>query len=351
MPAPAAGSERRGDTRTLERAEIVINYEQSVAEVYTNLALALLGTRTYSLYRISELLRIAGAFRPVDNNAAELPTWIPDWRAERRYIPLSGSFNAGQCSEIDDPWSMSKDNKVLRIRGWRHAIVAKKLRNPAEISSFEELREVVLRWWIYYRTVHPAEDLRPDELAQHPACEWYRFFDFVTTNRLLWDGNFVQPPDEFIRILFDAQMEKAITETRIVESSAIVQRQTNNPVSGRMSTPAEQQARIQVAAAQMRLRSSVTQMIELVEGRCLCINSNGELMNCPSDAKAGDVVAVFTEIDTPFVIRPVSVRSGIRGREKMYRIIGDCYVEGIMEGELDTKRTHPREKPCDFLLV
>jgi hypothetical protein len=35
----------------------------------------------------------------------------------------------------------------------------------------------------------------------------------------------------------------------------------------------------------------------------------------------------------------------------MYRIIGDCYVEGIMEGELDTKRTHPREKPCDFLLV
>jgi hypothetical protein len=108
VPAPAADSEHCGDTRTLRRAEIVIDYERSVAKVYTNLTLAILGTMTYSLYRISELLRTAGAFRPVDNNAAELPTGFQTGELRGgtflyRVVPRQGNVQrrtiSGQCQK------------------------------------------------------------------------------------------------------------------------------------------------------------------------------------------------------------------------------------------------------------
>jgi hypothetical protein len=72
----------------------------------------------------------------------------------------------------------------------------------------------------FYRTVHPVEDVSHDELAQYPVRKWYRFFDVMTTRRRLWGGNGVQPPIDFVRILFDTRMEKAITQTTKVESKA-----------------------------------------------------------------------------------------------------------------------------------
>ncbi|KAK0701573.1 heterokaryon incompatibility protein-domain-containing protein [Lasiosphaeria miniovina] len=46
--------------------------------------------------------------------------------------------------------------------------------------------------------------------------------------------------------------------------------------------------------------------------------------------RAGDVVAVFYGAQFPFVLREVD---GTEGEGKRYRILGDCFVQGLMEGE------------------
>ncbi|KAH7078890.1 heterokaryon incompatibility protein-domain-containing protein [Paraphoma chrysanthemicola] len=349
VSGPNESAKTLGHTRKTRRAQIEINYKQSVAEVYTNLALAFLRTMRFGMYRLSELLQSAGAFRPVETRFAELPSWIPDWRAKRRYMTLSGGFEAGRCSEYDNLWSLSKDNKMLRIKGWHYATVAKRTTKCGEISTFNEIKALVRQWMTYYKTVHPVENLKPEELVRNPAREWYQFFDTVVMRRLLWDGNAVYPPWEFVRLLLDTQVEEVIPDQP--ESTAHITVQSYGPAPQNELILAQQQARLQVAAAQMRLRSSLQQLISLMEGRTLCISSNGELMSCPNDTRIGDTIAVFAQVDMPFVLRPVSVRSGTRGREKMYRLIGDCYVEGIMVGELETTETLTQENMLDFLLV
>lgn len=51
----------------------------------------------------------------------------------------------------------------------------------------------------------------------------------------------------------------------------------------------------------------------------------GYICQVPPEVQQGDVVAIFYGCDLPYVLRPSR-----RGR---YRLIGNCYVHGIMDGE------------------
>lgn len=56
----------------------------------------------------------------------------------------------------------------------------------------------------------------------------------------------------------------------------------------------------------------------------LCTTVNGYLAAVPYIAKAGDCIAILAGVDFPFVLRPT---------EDHYRLVGPCYVHGIMRGE------------------
>jgi hypothetical protein len=44
----------------------------------------------------------------------------------------------------------------------------------------------------------------------------------------------------------------------------------------------------------------------------------------PPQSAIGDIICLFFGLATPFIIRPV---------ENGYIVIGDCYVQGLMDGE------------------
>jgi hypothetical protein len=49
-------------------------------------------------------------------------------------------------------------------------------------------------------------------------------------------------------------------------------------------------------------------------------------------AKVGDTVAIFLEGDTPFILRCVPAVGNVSCKWKeAYRLVGDCYIHGIME--------------------
>ena len=61
------------------------------------------------------------------------------------------------------------------------------------------------------------------------------------------------------------------------------------------------------------------------------VTGNGSMGLAPAATKVGDVVALFPEATTPFIIR-----SGADGK---YQLIGECYCHGIMYGETLEDRT------------
>ena len=53
----------------------------------------------------------------------------------------------------------------------------------------------------------------------------------------------------------------------------------------------------------------------------------------PPKAQVGDVVAVLHGAPTPFLLRPHKTKDVPDGTMQTWRLVGDCYVHGIMNGE------------------
>jgi hypothetical protein len=51
----------------------------------------------------------------------------------------------------------------------------------------------------------------------------------------------------------------------------------------------------------------------------------------PSYMRPGDVIVVLNGANVPFIIRPAD--------EGKYRFMGECYCDGIMDGEIISRRT------------
>jgi hypothetical protein len=68
------------------------------------------------------------------------------------------------------------------------------------------------------------------------------------------------------------------------------------------------------------------------DGRRTCITQNFYFGTVPDDAENGDVIAILLGFSVPFVLRRVNGCAG--GSADEYKLVGHCYVHGIMDGEL-----------------
>ena len=87
-------------------------------------------------------------------------------------------------------------------------------------------------------------------------------------------------------------------------------------------------------------------------------------MNCPSDTEVGDIVAVFYNVDSPFVLRS-TLPAGSENRrqrrrrlrsqayqEERFKLIGDCFIQGIMElGPGNASRDGLEESECGEKMI
>jgi hypothetical protein len=89
------------------------------------------------------------------------------------------------------------------------------------------------------------------------------------------------------------------------------------------------------------------QVLKIAEGRCLTwTDGDGSALALVSgETRAGDLVGVLHGSRTPVVVRRV-----VAGEleEVGYRVVGQCFVEGVMYGEAVTWR---EEEADTFVLV
>ena len=75
-----------------------------------------------------------------------------------------------------------------------------------------------------------------------------------------------------------------------------------------------------------RVRKWYTYMSMATTGRKFFISEEGWLGLAPSNSAPGDRIVLLEGGKTPFILRPTHV-------EGQFKILGDAYVHGIMDGE------------------
>lgn len=76
-------------------------------------------------------------------------------------------------------------------------------------------------------------------------------------------------------------------------------------------------------------------------GRKLCITTGNRLGVVPPVTEKGDVVCIIPGMQTPYTLRP-SYGPPIGGPEREYALVGECFIDGMMDGEMmDEKAAIP----------
>lgn len=106
--------------------------------------------------------------------------------------------------------------------------------------------------------------------------------------------------------------------------------------------------------------TAASPLLLAIAKRRLAITTKGYICLAPQSTKEGDAVYILAGGRVPFVLRPISPDDEGRLDESsptssepllpkahQYRLVGDCYVEGIMLGEF-IKEDHGRGRDDDF---
>ncbi len=294
------------------------DYTRPLAETYTDFAMQCLQSSP-----TLDVLHCAGAFRhathwPSDNpyfiadGPLGFPSFVPDWTAPRRYTPFISvtRFTAGFVEGTPPP-RIQLDQGALVVPGLvldTAAIIG--LPFPSDLLP-GSVMDVVKEWHAVYCTTHPTPstaDMARMLTADHALLDislWLKMGNDTFEDRSA-------AREESYRRAMWIGLRQLLGDWRAA--------------GGRMDTEtmkgygAEQDALLRLQCAAV--------ICNTMAGRSFFMSEKGLMGIAPSDVREGDVVAVLFGARTPFVLRP---RKPLDGRG-LYRIVGDCYVDGFMEG-------------------
>jgi hypothetical protein len=257
------------------------DYAQAPTEVFTAVAKSFLA-HSKSL----KILNQAAAAHFV----SERPSWVPDWsvKAILSCTDWNDVFYRA-AGNSDANYEISSDNKELRVKGKRIDTLTKvPLCDLSLYTTNIAFKENIPGW---------QESCRLESsLYTYPTGETVREALWRT---LCWN----------VLITGDGSIQQAPldTATDFEEWRQIIL--SNNDL---------QTTEHNLYALEARFELRIYNIAPLY------ITAKGYLASVPWTAKAGDVIAVLTGGTMPFVLRPVG---------NYYRLVGHCYVHGIMNGE------------------
>jgi hypothetical protein len=293
-----------------QRVSYQPDYTKTVEEVYISFAEHCI-THDNSL----RILNLASS--PSDHSPREsrLPSWVPDWR--RTFLTgshLIGVFTAGQGPQGEAKTKPVVENSHLLIQG----------------ICFDEIRS---------SSVELEPSVTNASLKDHETHLriWEAMFKSLgqKSRETKWTYiNGERPLQAFSRTLV---ADNALTNThmslKVPQNSpqAILARYLacQNPDNTRPFTDDQIPLALsrdiptieQPSGALNYLIASST----IMEGRSFFISQSGYIGFGPRNTKSGDIIAVLEHTQTPFVLR--------KDRESEYRLMGECYVHGIMHGD------------------
>jgi hypothetical protein len=274
-----------------------------------------------------QLLHYAG----IDQKIPGLPSWAPDWSYQSRSNLHPHLYN---CSGLSVP-SLSLPEAEPHMLRVRDAIIDTINYNgiPWRYYSMDEEQEKFARFREAPDKVFPPftdEDGRCiiRVMAKRLAADYCPKFDFSEAReaavartlvmdctwrgeRTTSDPSFLESWNAFERLYGKGPEEDTPADANIHKSGIF---------HWIWDFDEEEQSALRKKSGPFEVAFQ-----EAHKGRRFCTTGDGYMCTTPYDTERGDVVVILEGFRTPFVLR----KSG-----DDWRLVGDCYVHDIMDGEL-----------------
>lgn len=303
---------------------ILPDYHASVSEVFRRFAVAML-VQGESLKLLSLAPDRVGSFSPGIDRLEGLPSWAPDLRlihsdAMVSYTVRPQAFFAGGRSK--PIVSVSDDLHVLRCQGWVIDTVKTFSTSMVEmmLSDIPELRSKP------GPLIDPLPERRKRRLAKWlEDCYQAAFADNANP---------------------DHERKMAFSRTMVCDMDTMRNRLSHEMIYAfprymhwAAERAAGRQAEGEPHAAGMLEYSGVIDASIIAQASWLrfCVTDNGRFGQIPQTAQPGDCICVLVGGEVPFVVRPT-----VRGT---YTMVGECYIDGVMDGQVVEEKRLSTETP------
>jgi hypothetical protein len=283
------------------------DYTKSVAQVYLETTLQMI-SQTGSLDVLSHV------WEP--NHKLGQPSWVPNWASEKlgRVLRLSpgeeGLFRAAGASRA----KFQHSGKFLTLVG----ILIDSVNETAEPLDYETEFEKFWRGWVKMFRMD-SDPYRP-YVGGRDFCN--AFWRTLICNMNLWS-------------------ERDENGQQVYRQAPEQDRLAFLVWTGRMDPPKDflKDHPSKHRRTMEFIKNYRTRVFGQMRNRRLFMTTKGYLGSAPISTKLGDKVCVLLGGATPFVVRPEG---------DCYKLVGECYVQGLMDGEVMHALKQGRYELQDF---
>ena len=283
---------------------LTVDYTKSIANVYTDVVRFVLATEDRFALLFLGQINASTEQQTADDS---MPSWVPDWRESNSMCDLLGISESGYMMKKamyePSPGStvaVSIDNRRLTVRGFTFDAV----------TSLTEVCQI-------------------GASAVRTIGGWY---DELRTQNVVFEDQTLDRS-----IVADVRF---VTELRGIPRERYSVRGASADWN-LLNTRPDALDHIERA-----LRSNMgNQMMNICSGRRAGATDRGDIGIFPEATSLGDVVAAFHGGLALYVLRPLVSVVG------QYRFIGECYVDGMMDGAAVNGTDQPGSGSRDIILV
>lgn len=295
---------------SLTNTLIYPNYFNKVIDVYTEAAM-----KIETKNELASLLCCVDHPQPMPGQ----PSWVPDWSTPRQTVSLGYNakyhniYQASKEGMMQSRTEITESGAALAITG----VIVDTIIRVGMVSEEPDLKDVLNPGTLTSRFVLEGIGLAIESCQPYPSSKCTVFDAFWKTMVAGKDqSSRAKAPAEFspiFALLFDTA----------TQSSPSFPDQPSPSTKRRLTLE-----NLQVRSPARTYRHMQVAMKAAVDRRRLGVTTKRYLGLFPRGTKIGDRVCVFTEGCVPFVIRRHEIRDE-------YQLVGECYVHGIMDGEVD----------------
>jgi hypothetical protein len=259
---------------------------------------------------------------------SDLPSWVPDWSKPRQTTALgymnikSGVYNAAGWFNTDDdapPEAVYRlsgaNNEEIRLQG----LVEDTLVQVSDVFTDPELSYV--NPTVENKTLLAAVDFFSQVAKQMPGTDIFDPF-WRTLVAGKDDSDRAKAPASFAEV-FSLLLDESSGRSPTLPGQTYSPRQLRPKGRGRLEL-----SNLGARTVGRTFQAARVAMKKALQNRRLGVTEKGRLGLFPRHSEVGDSVCVLASGHVPFLLRAAE-----ESRDGRFRLVGECFVHGIMEGE------------------
>jgi hypothetical protein len=307
------------------------DYEASVSEVFRRFSISMM-IEGNSLKLLSLAPDRALFQSPEVQRLEDLPTWVPDLRLMRADVMASftvrpqGFFAGGNGKPV---LSVSGDERLLHCQGLL-LDSPRRFATPLVEMLLEDIPEFRNSW---ETTGDPSPERRERRFIRWLRSAYQTAFGHDRACDLESEA-----VDSFSRTMSCGTdfLRNRLSPEQIATIWNFIQWKLGPDANKDEATERDSTIKLNYATT---TRDS---LLLLTLGAKFCVTESGRFGQVPLNSKLGDRICVLTGGEVPFVVRPTG--SGT------YTLIGECYIDGIMDGEA-LQEASARGMPLETIIL